>query len=290
MKVLITSGGTKVKIDMVRSITNMSQGTFGTKIAEAFEKELKPRNSENSIKFLMALDSRYPKNPFVTKVIYITFEDYEHELFRILQDWNPDIVVLAAAVSDYGVENYVDGKIRSSENLVIRLKPLPKLISKVRDYVPDAVICGFKLLVNSSASELKRACVRSLVDNRLDLVVGNDLRDIKNDNHKLTIFGNFHGEPVAFRYYDDKKDNLAEVVANRCLNIYEYNQKIKNIKVKNPWYLDTMEEPEFISLKELIDCNNRVKCICKSKKCEGHCDGSCGCLRCLNEKTIREIK
>jgi phosphopantothenoylcysteine synthetase/decarboxylase len=34
MKILITSGGTKIPIDTVRDITNMSTGTFGTKIAE----------------------------------------------------------------------------------------------------------------------------------------------------------------------------------------------------------------------------------------------------------------
>ena len=33
MKVLITSGGTKVPIDTVRHIGNMSSGTFGAKIA-----------------------------------------------------------------------------------------------------------------------------------------------------------------------------------------------------------------------------------------------------------------
>ena len=36
MKILITSGGTKVPIDRVRSITNMSCGTFGSRIADAF--------------------------------------------------------------------------------------------------------------------------------------------------------------------------------------------------------------------------------------------------------------
>ena len=40
MKILITSGGTKVPIDRVRSITNMSQGTFGSRIADAFFDEV----------------------------------------------------------------------------------------------------------------------------------------------------------------------------------------------------------------------------------------------------------
>jgi phosphopantothenoylcysteine synthetase/decarboxylase len=36
MRVLITSGGTKVPIDGVRDITNMSHGNFGAKIAREF--------------------------------------------------------------------------------------------------------------------------------------------------------------------------------------------------------------------------------------------------------------
>jgi phosphopantothenoylcysteine synthetase/decarboxylase len=34
MKILLTSGGTKVKIDRVRHIGNMSHGTFGSAIAK----------------------------------------------------------------------------------------------------------------------------------------------------------------------------------------------------------------------------------------------------------------
>ena len=40
MKVLITSGGTKVKMDLVRSITNMSRGTFGSQICDSFWRKL----------------------------------------------------------------------------------------------------------------------------------------------------------------------------------------------------------------------------------------------------------
>ena len=36
MKILVTSGGTKVPIDAVRDITNMSKGTFGAAICREF--------------------------------------------------------------------------------------------------------------------------------------------------------------------------------------------------------------------------------------------------------------
>lgn len=226
MKILITSGGTKVKIDMVRHISNMSKGTFGSHIAESFAVSSR-RNTDCKIKFLMAKGSKYPQLtdiPWITFAEYETFDDYSRELFAILNDFKPDIVVLAAAVSDYGVENYVDGKIRSKDELVIRLKPLPKLISKVRDYVPDAVICGFKLLVNSTDKELSDACIDSLIKNRLDLVVGNDLRDIKNSNHKLMIYRNMDGV-VSCARYDDKKDSLSDAVSNSCIEMYNRRNK-----------------------------------------------------------------
>ena len=232
MKVLITSGGTKIKIDRVRSITNMSKGTFGSRIAEAFYDYLFERN----ITFLGAYDSKMPrietkgfrndnkiiekKNGEVQKLFYCgednqmkvigydTFEDYKKKLFDTIIKEKPDVIVLAAAVSDYGVDNYVDGKIRTSaDDMVIRLKPLPKLISKVRELAPNSFIVGFKLLVDSTEEELKQACVDSMNKNKLDMIVGNDLRDIQNDNHTLMI-GTWENENVIFEKFSKNENKL----------------------------------------------------------------------------------
>lgn len=238
MKVLITSGGTKVKIDMVRSITNMSKGTFGSKIADSFAATCRSRNTKCDIKFLMAKDSRYPSNPWTTFIEYVTFDDYKKQLFNIIDNEKPDIIVLAAAVSDYGVSNYVDGKIRSKKSLVIKLTPLPKLISMVRKHAPNATICGFKLLVNSTKEELIMAAKESLIKNKLDLVVGNDLRDIKNDNHILTIVERLltfdevkkDVQCVVSEHRKDLGANLPDIVAETCLDHYNYRNQLCNKK------------------------------------------------------------
>ena len=68
MKILITSGGTKVPIDRVRSITNMSCGTFGSRIADAFFSKglevfrtgTEHGNPIEKITFFMAKGSRRP--------------------------------------------------------------------------------------------------------------------------------------------------------------------------------------------------------------------------------------
>ena len=229
MKVLVTSGGTKVKIDMVRSITNMSHGTFGSKIAAEFLKY-----SEVVVTFLHANGSKLPpwrgsdRIPYpqsvksglgLNLVEYETFDDYAAELDLELS-MQPDIIVLAAAVSDYGVANYVDGKIRSKDSMVIELKPLPKLISTVRKKCPNSVICGFKLLVNSTEDELIRAASDSLDKNRCDIVVGNDLRDIKADNHTLWMVEDAT-PAIHYTVYNSKTHNLPDIVVNTCFNHLE---------------------------------------------------------------------
>ena len=70
MNILVTSGGTKIPIDRVRSITNMSRGTFGSRIADAFWTEGLDRMQDHvlgadieqidKITFFMAKDSKMP--------------------------------------------------------------------------------------------------------------------------------------------------------------------------------------------------------------------------------------
>ena len=173
MKILITSGGTKIPIDRVRSISNMSRGTFGSAICKAF------LEAGHEVDFLMAKDSRTPfelkinsqdERPlalfeeweyFVRKneeryhqYTYKTFEDYATAITKLLTDNQYEVVVLAAAVSDYGVVNYVDKKIRTKESLTLQMAPLPKIISNVRFLQPDTYLVGFKLLVDSIDAEL----------------------------------------------------------------------------------------------------------------------------------------
>ena len=214
IKVLVTSGGTKVKIDMVRSITNMSKGTFGSKIASEFMKY-----GDTYVTFLHAKGSRLPDYGANTLIEYETFDEYAANLSLELAK-KPDIIVLAAAVSDYGVANYVDGKIRSKGDMVIELKPLPKLISTVRKACPNAVICGFKLLVNSTEDELIKAAAESLDKNKCDIVVGNDLRDIKANNHTLWMVEDAT-PAIHYTKYMKSTHNLPDVVLTTCFNHLE---------------------------------------------------------------------
>lgn len=238
MKVLITSGGTKIKIDLVRSITNMSRGTFGARICDAFWRDL-TRNGlqtpddydRKDITFFYAKDSRMPTaedsanemfEAGIHKIRYIeyqTFDEYRDQLKKLVQTERFDVIVLAAAVSDYGVVNVFNGKYRSSsDDMTIRLVKLPKVIDEIKEIVPPStLVCGFKLLVNSTDDEL-RSAMKSQFDHGIDMVVGNDLRDIKADNHRLTIKTRFDKE---YKVYTKQDCDLPKTVVETCVKAWK---------------------------------------------------------------------
>lgn len=233
MKILVTSGGTKVKIDMVRSITNMSRGTFGSQICDSFLKTfnvsaLNPFCSDEVV-FLYAKNSRLPKSNrlnYVRFVEYDTFDDYRSKITELLMNEHFDIIVLAAAVSDYGVANYFNGKYHSSDNMTIQLVKLPKVITEVRELAKDSVVCGFKLLVNSTDEELMEAIQKQFDENGIDLCVGNDLRDIKNDNHRLTIVEEKkYGGSKSIYTKNESKCDLSDIVCKHCIDVYNKKRK-----------------------------------------------------------------
>lgn len=214
MKILLTSGGTQVPIDEVRYIHNMSTGRFGSDLAEEFllnghsvnqlyakssitpftvNVNLLTENDPSIVysqlsKKIMLMQSVVKNNESgYISVPYKTYDDYVERLEVEIDVFKPDVIVLSAAVSDYGVEPS-DGKMSSDGDLTLTMKPLGKVIDKVREWAPDAYIVGFKLLVGSTPAELKNAAHKQLSRAKVDMVVGNDLREIRDGNHKLTIF------------------------------------------------------------------------------------------------------
>ena len=165
MKIFITSGGTKVPIDSVRHLANMSKGTFGSKIAmEAMKRghqvsymvskegkkpfsieidihrefcfEQNEINIAKKFEELSDLLEFYRQHKDLYHFIeYDTFLSYYNLLKNNLRVQKSDVVILSAAVSDYGVENAVDGKIQSKLGIDIKLVPLPKVINQIKEWL-----------------------------------------------------------------------------------------------------------------------------------------------------------
>lgn len=207
MRILLTSGGTKVPIDEVRSITNMSKGTFPAKIGREI------LDQRDNLVFLTHKDGKTPMKIEVDllntkldlishkmtwaksrinnyqEIKYDTFDDYYRNLSELLRYGSRmDAILLGAAASDYVAKNPAMGKVRTSAQMNIELEPTPKLISKIRkDWDYQGILVGFKLLVNAERSELIDAARKSVIENGCDFVIANDLKDIKAGNHRAIL-------------------------------------------------------------------------------------------------------
>lgn len=231
--ILITSGGTTVPIDPVRSISNTSSGRFGTALAtEALKAGMQvtylaathahspfsthvdfhmlPSLSVNEARLLRLSEFADQYRHQYHEVRYHTFDEYAQHLQSMTTKHQPNIVILAAAVSDYLVDNFSDSKIRSSEALQIQLKPAPKLIHNVRAWSPKSFIAGFKLLVNASDAELIAAAKNSITQHDLDLCVANDLSSLQRGKHEIIVVTR---DGAAYPY----KHDLAVSVIAECV-------------------------------------------------------------------------
>lgn len=216
------------EIDDPIGLRNMSHGTFGSMIATEFLKAghrvifLCAKHSKRPYTVVynarrMFLDPAYwldfeNEKYNVSRLFqcyggnygeieYDTFDDYSEKLGLILKGeisppvgvfrtgWKPDITVLAAAVSDYGVVEHPE-KIRSGDALTIQMSPLPKLISNVKKWHPETTLVGFKLLVQATREELVAAARKSIETNNCDIVVANDLASIRAANHTVHLVQN----------------------------------------------------------------------------------------------------
>lgn len=205
-KIIITAGGTSEKIDNVRKITNSSSGKLGMTIANHLLQE----NNDIIIYYVCSKSSLKPTDERV-KIIEIDGTiDLKNNIEKLLVNEHIDYFIHSMAVSDYMTDyvttverikesikenNDIDevfknievvggNKISSYEdNLVIVLKPTPKIISIIKNLSPSTYLVGFKLLDGVSKEELIEVAKRLRNKNKCDLVVANDLDTIRNGEH-----------------------------------------------------------------------------------------------------------
>ncbi len=162
-KILITSGSNAERIDPIRILTNRASGKTGTEIGlEAY------RHGAD-----VAIVHRFRQGlPF--REIYA--ESASEMLDAVLAELKIgyDALISAAAIADYTLDPS-DEKIKSGQDLILRLKPTKKMIRAVRDAYPDLKIVGFKAETFVSDEELMQRATESMKAVGLDLVVANDV-------------------------------------------------------------------------------------------------------------------
>lgn len=227
MNILITSGGTSVPIDNVRSIKNFSSGKFGCNIAKhlllkghnvthlhaidaptPFEFKvdlLKPHQDYVSmLDGLHGFSKKYMKK--YTEEKFDTFASYHIKMMGLLLNFQYDIIILCAAVSDFLVDQ-IDGKISSVKNMELAFKKAPKILDIVR-YGHKGKLVGFKLLSNVTLEDLYQAAQKQINESGSDIVIANRLEDIQGSN-KIC----YYIKKDSYLPIEGSSDSVASVIA-----------------------------------------------------------------------------
>lgn len=199
MNVLITGGGCEEAIDNVRSISNFSTGKTSTTLASYFVEK------NCNVTCIMSYKAIHPKNCNV--ILFKSFSDLEKILKDELLTKEYDLVIHAAAVSDFSIDYLlINGKkvfpnsinkISSGNSVSIVLKENPKLISSIKKYNSKCKLVGFKLTDHASKEERLEKVKKVFTGDELckneftpDLVVSNDKSEINSEVHPCKIFNN----------------------------------------------------------------------------------------------------
>ncbi len=183
MNVLITSGGTREPIDGVRVIANQSTGATGAMLADAFAR------TGAAVTLLRAQASAAPADARVACERFNTVDDLDRLCAEVLSQQHIDVMIHAAAVSDFVVAAVVVNGVRqlapvaqklsSSATLTVELKPGKKILPQLKSYSQNALLklIGFKLTDGASPAETRDA-VEKLFLAGADAVIHNDLQTI----------------------------------------------------------------------------------------------------------------
>lgn len=237
MKIIITAGGTSEYIDKVRKITNSSSGKLGSIIAN----NILISNLFTDIYYIHTPNSFLPNTTIssttqIHNIEIINTNDLKIAVETLLKTEKIDWFIHSMAVSDYYVDfvttaslleedlkdnnitniikdpiNKLDNsdKLSSNEdNLVLVLKQTPKIISLIKKLSPNTHLVGFKLLENITEDYLISIATKLMEKNNCDYVVANDLKNIKQGQHKAILIDNYQNKT----YLNTKEEIAQELI------------------------------------------------------------------------------
>lgn len=178
--VMVSAGPTLEAIDPVRFIGNHSSGKMGYAIAEAFTKA-----GANVTLVSGPVSLQTPQN--VNRIDVKTAEQMQEVCLEESQ--KADIIVMAAAVADYKVENQAELKIKKDENLTLNLVKNPDILQELGKVKKTSqTLIGFALETHDGQDYAKDKVVRK----NLDFIVLNSLANegagFGHDTNKVCLF------------------------------------------------------------------------------------------------------
>lgn len=129
--VLITSGGTLEKWDRVRGHTNLSKGSMGCYLAEA------ALAAGADVLYMHGYFAQLPKNQDKMRTLQFEgIEDLGTKVHHAVQEQKVDIVIMAAAGSDWVIDKVYDqsGNLMEEAGKMLRTNPLSSTLKKRQKY------------------------------------------------------------------------------------------------------------------------------------------------------------
>ncbi|MBF0593337.1 MAG: hypothetical protein HQL22_00045 [Candidatus Omnitrophica bacterium] len=167
-RILITSGPTSVPIDDMRVITNRSTGEMGRLLAAVFVKV-----GANVTLLEGAVTTALPLPSAVQLKKFYFYDELAIALKNeVLKAY--DIVVHAAAVSDFSLKKIFKGKIDSHDQKLLALKPTVKLIGLIKKFAPATCLVGFKFETDIVKKSTLQKAKRLITQDECSFVVVNE--------------------------------------------------------------------------------------------------------------------
>ena len=210
---VVTAGGTQEPIDPVRMITNRSSGKMGYAIAEA----ARDRGAEVT---LITTPTNIAKPAGMEIVPVKTVVQMKEAVEKaVIQT---DVLIMAAAVSDFRVKNIAENKIKKEKGgLTLELVNTPDILSEVKG---NFLKIGFA----AESQDLIANAKKKVEKKKLDLIVANNITEENSgfnvDTNKVTIIdksGRIDNLPLM------SKREVADEILDRIILLLKEKPKIK---------------------------------------------------------------
>jgi len=202
-KVVVTAGPTREHIDPVRFISNPSSGKMGFAMAEA------ARNLGAEVVLIHgAVSLDIPK-----EVSSISIKSTEELFEEVKKQDDFDLVIMAAAVSDFTPEDYHEQKVKKDEATEeIKLKPTVDILAWLGEHKREGQkLMGFAM----ETQDLLENAGKKLERKNLDWIVANSLNEegsgFESDTNSVYLLGRDNRDPLNIK--GNKKE-----VARRILD------------------------------------------------------------------------
>lgn len=208
--ILILSGPTHEYLDSVRYFTNGSSGKLGKEIAnEAILRDYNVNFITGPIQKI-----NYPTSSKRLNIFKVTSANDMYELTKKLYI-HADIIIFAAAVSDYTPSEKVSNKMESSnEPLMIKFNSTIDIAKNIGENKKDnQYTIGFSLQTTEDINKAKE----KLIEKNLDAIILNNPSNIGSDNGSF----NFILKNNLIDYYKNisKKECAFIIINNLIKNI-----------------------------------------------------------------------